>query len=343
MTPIKNELKIFDEILNKGLRPWLPENNPDEKYIPMLSEIKIIEPMIRMKYEVDFIRPVNNKTKYYYKLIFKEMFKYCDLIISLISNENDDRVKKYWLNDTLDKKLKSRLKEIGKLIKERHLEVTYIDPKKTTFDQDVNHKTDAYIIQLLKACYIAIFLQIQDTFKELRNDLLIIEDFYAQLLFEPIPDSTFIKAAILPIEIEETVSNETPKPSIKTKAGSTESFCYKYLSTKPDYINDLFDSLKNNDFIKDNSNKLDFKKIFSGKTITNPVVWTGNISDLHYFIKLIHNTNKSVEYLKQHQWEVACKCFVCQDGSLFDRKQLKEQKKPKSTAKILEKIAGQLV
>ena len=60
--------------------------------------------------------------------------------------------------------------------------------------------------------------------------------------------------------------------------------------------------------------------------------WIGNISDLHYFIKLIHNTNKSVENLKQHQWEVACKCFVHSDGSQFDRQQLKEQKKPKSKA-----------
>jgi len=73
-----------------------------------------------------------------------------------------------------------------------------------------------------------------------------------------------------------------------------------------------------------------------------PVIWAGNISELHYFIKLIHNINKSVSNLKQHQWEVACKCFVKPDGTNFDRTRLKDQKKPKLTAVLLEKVAGQL-
>ena len=120
------------------------------------------------------------------------------------------------------------------------------------------------------------------------------------------------------------------------------SFTYKHLSTQPEYIKDLFDSLKSNQFIDKSTIYTDFKKVFSGDQVLKPVVWTGNISELHYFIKLIHNTNKSVVDLKQHQWEVACKCFVKPDGSSFDRAQLKEQKKPKATAAILEKAAKQL-
>ena len=120
------------------------------------------------------------------------------------------------------------------------------------------------------------------------------------------------------------------------------SFTYKQLNTNPDYINDLYDGLKSHGFIADNTTKTDFKKIFSGKEVSKPVTWTKTISDLHYFIMLIHNINKSVEDLKQHQWEIACKCFIRSDGRPFDRQQLKEQKKPKSTSAILEKIASNL-
>lgn len=120
------------------------------------------------------------------------------------------------------------------------------------------------------------------------------------------------------------------------------SFTYKHLSTQPEYIKDLFDSLKSNQFIDKSTIYTDFKKVFVGDQVQKPVIWTGNISELHYFIKLIYNINKSVIDLKQHQWEVACKCFVKPDGSSFDRAQLKEQKKPKATAALLEKAAKQL-
>lgn len=120
------------------------------------------------------------------------------------------------------------------------------------------------------------------------------------------------------------------------------SFTYKHLTTQPEYIKDLFDSLKSNQFIDKSTIYTDFKKVFVGDQVLKPVVWTGNISELHYFIKLIHNINKSVIDLKQHQWEVACKCFIKPDGSAFDRAQLKEQKKPKATATLLEQAAKQL-
>lgn len=37
---------------------------------------------------------------------------------------------KYWLEDTLNKRIKTRLKDLGKLIKEKDYALTYIDPKK---------------------------------------------------------------------------------------------------------------------------------------------------------------------------------------------------------------------
>ena len=155
-----NKLHLLDDILYNGLQPWLIQNNPDDKFASMLSEIKAVEPDFQVRYEIDFIRPFNYKTKYYQKLIIREMNQYCNRVISFIADDDDHQVKKYWLNNTLDKKLKTRLKEIGKLIKEKQLDITYIDPTKNTFERDINHKADTYIIQLLKSCFIKIYLEI---------------------------------------------------------------------------------------------------------------------------------------------------------------------------------------
>jgi hypothetical protein len=334
-----NQLQILDDILYKGLQPWLPENNPDEKFAPMLSEIKAFEPKIQMKYEVDFFRPFNNKTKYYQKLIFREMNKYCDHVISLIADDSNHQVKKYWLNDTLEKKLKTRLKEIGKLINERHLDISYIDPSKSTFDMDANHKTDTYIIQLLKTCLIKIYLEIQNTFLIFREDVMVIEDFYTQLLFEPIPSNSFLKET-LPILIIEPVKPIAVEIPIPADVKSFNSFTYKKLSKNAESLNDLCDSLKKNKLIADDTTTINFKKVFSGKEIAQPIIWTGNPSELYYFIHLIYTEYKLVDDLKQKQWKVTCLCFIQPNGIKFESSKLRPLKKPQLSAYKIEKAIG---
>lgn len=264
------------------------------------------------------------------------MNKYCDLVISLIADENNLQVKKYWLNDTLEKKLKTRLKEIGKLLKERHLDISYIDSSKSTFDMDANHKTDTYIIQLLKSCLIKIYLEIQDAFLNFREDVMVIEDFYTQLLFEPIPTNSFLKEAlpIIAIEPVKPIAIEIPIP---VDVKSFNSFTYKKLSTNVENLNDLGDCLKKNKLIADDTSTIIFKKIFSGKEISQPVVWTGNPSEFYYFIHLIYSEYKLVDDLKQKQWKVACLCFIQPNGIKFDPSKLRLLKKPQLSAYKIEK------
>ncbi len=330
---------IFDQILHKSLQPWLESNKPDEKFASMLNEIPSVTPVFQQIYDFDFYRSFNSKTKYYHKLITNESISYCNDVINLVQSDSNNQLTKYLINDTLNKKLKTLLKDTGKLIKANDYALIYINPYKSTFNEDIDHKTETYIIQFLKVALIKVFLEIQEVFKSYYPEKKMeIEDFYTQLLFEPIPEKTFLKPALQPIIIKEVKQTE-PKDAQDT---IYNSFTYNQLSLKSDYIYDLFDGLKSNKFIDSKTNKLDFKRIFSGKPVEKPIIWTGTISDLHYFVKLIHNINQSVEDLKQHQWEVACKCFINSDGSQFDRKQLKEQKKPKSTASILESIANKL-
>lgn len=326
---MKNALTLFDEVLNKSLRPWLEENKPDGKYVTRTSELTTVNSEAGFLFQTKFYRPFNNKTTYYNKLLLNETISYIDHTLNLITEAETINEKKYWVNDTLNKKLRTILEKIGRVIKERHLDLQYIDPKKNTFDTDHDHKTDTYIIQLLKLCCIQIFMEIQSRFSDIYPDQnLILDDIYTRYLFETIPEEHFV-TKIQVIEIKPKENPKRPKP----KEANTHSFNYYEYSRYQGNLSDLFDNLKKNNFISIETTLPHFNKIFSGKEVKNLVRWTGNISELNYFIKCILPYMKP---LKNNHWEVACKCFVDKEGLPFERKRLKDQKKPMSTYHLLD-------
>jgi hypothetical protein len=190
---MQNTPELFDAILNGSLRPSLPDNNPVEIFIPLLSSLKQIETTFANKFEIDFVRPFNAKTKYYNRLIKGFANEYCNEVIMLIDHESDKQIKKYWINDTLQKKLKSRLIKVGEVIKNEGFELSQINSRYSQFHQDTDHKTNTYIIQLLKVALIKCYLEIQDQFSEWIDEQLIETDFYTQLLFETIPETSCFK------------------------------------------------------------------------------------------------------------------------------------------------------
>lgn len=213
-----------------------------------------------------------------------------------------------------------------------------------------NDKLSTYVLNAIKISLFRLYEEIKLVYhafigSEALSDFEIINFIAPEFETEKTTQNT------ISFQINQFLHAKQPTPVILENAGSRKlqpveiaycSFTYRHLSTQPEYIKDLFDSLKSNNFIEKSTVYTDFKKVFTGDQVVKPVIWTGNISELHYFIKLIHNINKSVVDLKQHQWEVACKCFSKPDGSAFDRVQLKEQKKPKATASLIEKVAKQL-
>ncbi len=131
-------------------------------------------------------------------------------------------------------------------------------------------------------------------------------------------------------EAETIEEKSSPEP----ERISFESFRYKDYDTKFDNLTNLCDSLKKNNFVADDTDSRVFKKVFSGKAITKPVVWTGNPSEFAYLIKLMYP--KYLKNLKQRNWEVACKCFVQAGGTPFERSKLRTLKKPQRSYKQLE-------
>lgn len=337
---MSNQTKILDDILYQGLRPWSEKNSVDEKFAPKFRSLKEASTDYPFRYEIKFERPFDNKTKYYSKLILNTLKTDVERLYNLISEDDTENLIRYWLDDTLNKRLKTRLKDIGKLIKEKDFDLVYIDPKKASIEFDQAHKANTYIIQLLKLAYMQLYLEIQDAFSTWIDDKLVIEDFYTQLLHEPIPQKSLL-TEIQIIEVEATekpVKKQVPPPTVNL----FHSFTYKQINTNPEKVSDLCSSLKFNNLISQDTTVPNFKRVFTNSEIKTPVVWTGTISDLFYFIKLIHNDLQLVENLKQKQWVVTCQCFVDTDGNPFERTKFRSQKKPKLTAHKIEKSVSNL-
>jgi len=254
----------YHNILHGSLRPWLNENKPDEKFASMIDEIPDIQPDFPEHFDITFHRPFNHKTKYYQKLIINEAIKYCNQVYDLINEDDRIKYRKYWRNKLLDKKLCTLLQDTGKIIKESKYDLLYIDPRKTTYDIDQDHKTHTYIIQFLKFALMKTYLEIQELYKCIQtNDLLIEDDLYIQMLFEPVPDKSFLKRKYDTIEISDAEVNEDPELKkltfgYKHKSPEKLNNVCQLLTLKIDFINE--DICSQEDFIEIMTSK-DLSKI----------------------------------------------------------------------------------
>jgi hypothetical protein len=116
------------------------------------------------------------------------------------------------------------------------------------------------------------------------------------------------------------------------------------LDKNPEAITNLFNSLKDVVRLIDPQTRLtDFKKVFSGREVTTPIVWAGTPTELYYFIKYIHNIQKSVEDARKQQWAIACHCFIGENEVRFDKSKLKALKDPNpQSVENIEKAANNL-
>jgi len=131
---------------------------------------------------------------------------------------------------------------------------------------------------------------------------------------------------------------EKPKSVSKSKYNS---FTYINNLTGQTQLTDLMNALKRKNLIDNSTDLKDFRKAFSGETIEKPIVWTGKISELSYFIKQLHNELNLVEDLKQQQWAVTINCFIQENGEQYNRAKLRHQKVP-TTSKNIDSVLNTL-
>jgi len=351
----KLNFSIFNAILFGSLRPWIAENQNQERFslilmnglrskIPSvdaffkelisatkeanidLNDDDFIESSILAKeykdpLSLDLPPFINKKREFYGSLIKNETLRNQAVIDHIISSQIED--------DIAYSEANNLIQNIEYLIRE--------SAKVQETDDD-----NLYIINCIKYSLFLLNKYMKDSFPDLLS-VNILSDSEIIYMLAPNQEEDNLINQYLAEQSNKVKSDTTRKESqVPISSSNLKSFYYTLKDIYPEKIMALYDNLKEQKLICNNTNFASFKKILSGRQITSPIVWTGNISELNYFIKLIHNINKSVKDLKQQHWEVACKCFVNADGKPYERTHLKEQKIPKLSVDKLEKAANLL-
>lgn len=366
---------IFNNILFGDLAPWRPENTIESKFRDILNNqvrvykdnpVKYFNALsnalkdYHVKLDIDHlpndeaianlakhanlqtyasspaISPYFNKASEFYQyLINNENIRICAALATKVSKAETDIDSEYQVSGIL-RNLENVIEHIA--------------------EKTHNDKLSSYVLNAVKITLFRLYEEIKLSFPDfIGTDSLsvyevinlIAPDFESQKNIENsvsfvINQFLLARQVVKAKEVNLSIAkhdDETPPPVNVTY----HSFTYKFKNKNQEYIRELFDSLKSNNFIEKSTGYTDFRKIFSGDPVTNRVIWSGKISELHYFIELISKKDKSISDLKQHHWEVACKCFIWPDGSEIDRAKLKEQKNPKLTANLIEKGVNHLL
>jgi len=279
-------------------------------------------------FNLEFKRALSDKKKYYSIIIFNDTQKMIEsFIVEFPQNAIEEEL--IFSYNSFYQKIDKYLKSIAR----------YIDENKISDDL----KSDqSYIVNYLKFSAIQLMLELQEQYGQYATyDLFDFNEIHEKYFGEEISNNHILKI-IDSIESKSDVIN-IPEEKNDKKNNLQLSFTYKQYDTNPSKITDLWDSLKMNNFIQSDTPIQTFRKIFSGKEITNPVKWTGNPSELSYFIKQIHNNLKLVENLKQRQWFVTCNCFVDENDLKFERTIFRSLKRPKLTGDKIDSAVKHLI
>ncbi|NVN97669.1 hypothetical protein HXX01_05630 [Candidatus Nomurabacteria bacterium] len=138
---------------------------------------------------------------------------------------------------------------------------------------------------------------------------------------------------------EDTIAVDRTNQSIYSLSSS---FTYRHNNKNYPAIMDMYDSLKKNHFIAQDTDKKDFRKIFENSAPGRPIEWKGTLSDLAYFIKLLHNEHNLITSLGNNIWKITSQLFVDPEGEPYDWRRFKGQKKP-TRAALIEKAVNCII
>ncbi len=156
---MSNDLETFNEILHLQLRPWKIKFST-QKFQKLLNELKKESYQYQPYYDVAFIKPVNEKRKFYHALITNEAIRFLNDLHCQFETALNEKEKIFWVTSTIDKKLKPKFSEIKNIIEKKDYQLSNIN---LTND-------DAYIVQFLKHQLIRLYLEVQESYPNHLND-----------------------------------------------------------------------------------------------------------------------------------------------------------------------------
>ncbi len=328
-------MKTIESIILNDLRPWLDKNiKADDFYAPTLRSNPIVQERFSANYILDFSIPAfSDKIRYYQRLVSNDITTYLNQLIEGVSTDSENIV--LFKLKKVNGELNFLLVSTNDLIVRRGYDLSLITSKHADFNTDREHKESTFITNYTLVSLIKCFLEVQSHFTEFihTDNKMNIADIYSRILNKPVPENTYLREVqvinILPVEQKDNSSKS-----------DILSFKYKKIQTNSNNITDLMDSLKKNGFIAQETSITDFRHVFSGEFVANPIRWTGGKGTLSYFIKLLNNELKVITYSGNSLWKIVCACFVDDDGSQFNESNLRDQKKPKLKLSEIEKAAN---
>lgn len=335
---MSSKLSQIHALLYRKYRPWMMDAYSEARFKELLSRMKTVKPEQDELFDIEFLKPLSFKRKFYKQLIDSDLSRFLNKIHFSVSGSKSDNQKKYHVYTALSKTIKDYLKATQKVLEERELSIELLEPKNGKIKKGDN-VDEAYIFHYLKHQLIKTYLEISEAYPNHRkSESLELEDLYLTFFDEVAPEPP----VIIPILDKPEKSKEQHEVQPQPQA-PVERFRYIHFDTEPENLTDLCDSLRKNGFIDEQTTAHQFKKLFSGQNVTDPVIWTGNPSELYYLISQLYNKHGLLGDLRQKQWKVACESFVKPDGSLFDPKSIRVLKRPASTGDLIDKAVNLLL
>lgn len=207
-----NPLETFNRILFLDLRPWMQSDVSEQKYKQDLSERRTAKIQFQPLYEVSFPKALNNRRKYYVRIIENEATNYLNYVHSEIEQSTNSNQKKYVVHMALEKAIKQKLTEIAQVINDHNYQLESFDPKFGALKEDTNFADEAYIIHFLKYELVRIFLEIQNNHHAfVKEEQLLEEDLYLMYFNHVTPKPSYlVDASKITIEKPVLVKKETP-------------------------------------------------------------------------------------------------------------------------------------
>ncbi len=332
----------INKMLSLELNPSTDEQHSQLWYEQQLAVTQEVAFSYPEAYALDFNLPiVSVKVKYFKRLL--------DNIINTELNEAftkaDTGTKNMaaYLAVNLHREVVSRLNKLKDSVSKGGYSIAELQDARD-YSADKRRFEFIYLFNYLIQASIKQYLEFQERFKDKlpAGQIYGLPFFYNEVLACPVPSPAYVRPLVAPTAAPAAV--ESVPENQQEQKPSTESFTCVNIARNGECVKDLYNALLKIEKLIDPSTKyIDFKKVFTGASVTVPVKWIGTATELYYFIKYIYADKHYLADVNKQQWNIACKCFVDKDGNAFVPAKLKSLKTPAKKSKDAIEKCGNLL
>ena len=327
--------KTIEAILYSNLNPLLPDKRGEDYYRPEYRKIGTVNEAFDAHYQINFDAPrVSTKVLYYERLISNAITTELN---RLLIDEQLSGNRVLYARKKLYGSIYGYLSDIKNIINKYDFDLDALLITKD-YSKMLQQNECTFIFHYLILALIRCYMEFQQHFissipEEKRES---ISDFFIMVLQQQMPSKVGIKERI---KVEIPITDDKPKQK-EIATGITLAFRYTKLQAESDNINTLFAELKKHGAIPSDYPITEFKHLFSGVPVSNPIPWIGEVSELYYLFKLLVTTHKVLTMPKKATtWIIVDASFVDGSGKHFGYDRLRTQKVPKKTKDDIEHFA----